>query len=240
MCTATFMPGRGGFRVAMNRDEQRARVAALPPAVHAVDGLRVIHPVEPSGGTWISVNTAGTVFALVNWYSVPFAAGAGAVSRGEVVRTLRGGKDPASAESIIRALPLGRFPPFRAIGIFAPGCVVREWRWDGSSLDVAHHDWSPGQWISSGHDESGAQRVRGRVFAAWHAAGRADRGDGLKLLHASHDPAEGPYSTCMHRADAETVSATFVEVDAGRVAMAYVPGPPCRTAPGASILLPRD
>jgi hypothetical protein len=43
----------------------------------------------------------------------------------------------------------------------------------------------------------------------------------------------------MHREDARTVSLTEVRVDAMTVRMTYADGPPCRTKPGAELVLPR-
>src|SRR5438093_950418 len=106
MCTVSFVPTARGFRLAMNRDEKRARVAALPPAVVRLNGHRAIFPREPGVGTW-----------------------------------------------------------------------------------------------------------------------RA-----LKKLHASHLPQRGPFSICMHRPEAATVSYSEVNVSDGRATLRYYPAAPCRAA----------
>lgn len=80
MCTVTIVPlgvrgspgasaaaTTGRARIACNRDEQRTRPAGLPPIVRTIGGRRVACPIDPeSGGTWIGVNDAGLVFALLN------------------------------------------------------------------------------------------------------------------------------------------------------------------------------
>jgi hypothetical protein len=52
----------------------------------------------------------------------------------------------------------------------------------------------------------------------------------LRDLHRSHLPTAGAVSVCMHRGDAETVSACRVEVQAAEVSIEYTPGAPCRGA----------
>src|SRR5215467_11523720 len=118
MCTVTFIPRDVGYYLAMNRDEQLTRVAGLPPQRRFVDGRSVLCPLEPGGGTWISLNNARVCFALVNWYSVPARVAAGAVSRGEVVKVASSSRGPDEADKKIKNLPLNFINPFRLIGIF--------------------------------------------------------------------------------------------------------------------------
>ena len=68
MCTLTVVPLPGGRRrIAFNRDESRVRPAGLPP-VHRRFGARdALSPIDPqSGGTWLAVNDAGLVLAVLN------------------------------------------------------------------------------------------------------------------------------------------------------------------------------
>jgi hypothetical protein len=59
----------------------------------------------------------------------------------------------------------------------------------------------------------------------------------LRELHRSHAPERGPFSICMHRPDASTVSYTEIAVRDGRVTMRYKPGPSCAaTRPTARTL----
>jgi hypothetical protein len=81
--------------------------------------------------------------------------------------------------------------------------------------------------VSSGFDEPRAQEVRGGAF------GRAQRQKSagglvwLRRLHRSHSPQEGPFSICMHREDAVTVSYTEVSVFRNRARMGHIAGAPC-------------
>lgn len=222
MCTVTFWPGKRGYLLGMNRDEQRSRVAGLAPSMCEVDGMRILQPSEPSGGTWISASEIGVSVALINWYSVKVRPTEHPLSRGAVVLAARSACSRAEAQVRLFGLPLERIRPFRLLGVFEREGMVQEWRWNGEALASAQHPWAAGVWISSGFDEPGAQRIRGNTFS--HALQEMDAGSTawLRRFHASHLPEPGPYVVCMHREDAATVSYTEVEVDGGRVEMRYL------------------
>jgi hypothetical protein len=228
MCTVTFIPRRTGYCLAMNRDEKRARPKGLPPTRKSVNGRQVLCPSELGGGTWIALNDNGAVLALVNWYSVNRRVNGYSISRGEVV----GAAGAASAESVVeRALAklcLDRINPFRLIGVFPATRSITEWRWDLKRLTRKQHRWRPQQWISSGLDEPSAQRIRARTFrAAWRQKSHGSL-SWVRRLHCSHVPHKGPFSTCMHRDEAMTVSYTELAVRGHRARMRHVLGPPCR------------
>jgi hypothetical protein len=92
------------------------------------------------------------------------------------------------------------------------------------------HRWDLGIWISSGFDEPGARRERGRIFRQALRQRSAGTLEWMRRLHHSHIPEAGPYSICMHRADAATVSYTEVLVSARRGRMRYQAGAPCERA----------
>ena len=128
-------------------------------------------------------------------------------------------------------LPLDRVNPFRLIGVFSAHKAVVEWRWDLKHLERLDHPWQTNTWISSGFDEPGAQRTRGKAFREALRQKSAGSIDWLRRLHRSHSPERGPYSTCMHREDAATVSYTEITVPHQRATLRYTPGAPCCTAP---------
>ena len=242
MCTVTFLAQARGYVLGMNRDEQRTRVLGRPPSRWRAGKLAALAPSEPGGGTWAGVNETGAAWALINGYSVGRGRGAteapaeGWRSRGEVVRNVLGLARRPDVEPVLAALPLSRVKPFRLIGVFPGAQQLVEWRWDGVGLVVLDHSWATATWISSGHDEPGAERLRREQFVRW--ASEADGGLGveaLRCLHASHRPGPGPYSHCVHRPDAVTVSYVEVEVSgreaAWSVVMRYRPGSPCEAAP---------
>ncbi|MBL9174883.1 MAG: NRDE family protein [Verrucomicrobiales bacterium] len=228
MCSVTFWPRRDGFRLAMNRDELLSRVIGVPPARFIVGGRAVLRPGEPGGGTWVSVSDAGVAFALINWYSIASRAHPPTVSRGGVVSSLCGCLQPGEMAARLAELELARMNPFRVMGFFPARRQVFQWRWDRRVLAGEPHAWAPAQWLSSGHDEAGVQRTRGADFDRRSMELDAGTVPWIRRLHASHDPGRGPYSTCMHRSDAETVSYTEIEVDDSRSVMRHRTGPPCQ------------
>jgi hypothetical protein len=173
------------------------------------------------------VNDHGATLALVNWYTITARVGGKAVSRGEIVNSVGATISPDFADDALHGLPLDRINPFRLIGVFPVTSEIVEWRWNLNQLVRKNHHWKSQQWISSGFDEPTAQRVRGKTFrraTQQHSAGSLDW---LRRLHRSHSPKAGPFSTCMHRADAATVSYTEVCVSLGQARMRYHAGAPC-------------
>jgi hypothetical protein len=136
------------------------------------------------------------------------------------------------AGKALEQLPLRRINPFRLIGIFPGTNEIVEWRWDLKQLVQITHPWRPQQWVSSGFDEPAAQRTRGKNFQKALSQASAGSRDWLRRLHRSHAPAAGPFSTCMHRADAATVSYTEVAVSSRISAMGYFDGAPCKCTRG--------
>jgi hypothetical protein len=236
MCTVTFIARKRGYALGMNRDERLTRVQGLPPAERRSEGRRVICPSEPGGGTWIALNETGVTFALINWYSIPTSVNGAATTRGEIVVAVSGLDGEPTATARLRKLPLNRINPFRLIGIFPTTQHVVEWRWDLRCLTFAKHRWNTQQWISSGFDEPTAQRMRSKTFQQAGQQLSVGSLDWLRRLHRSHSPHAGPFSTCMHRADAATVSYTEIAVSSSTAKMCYHADAPCQNS--TSILRP--
>ena len=230
MCTVTFIARKRGYCLGMNRDEKLTRRTGLPPRKRLINGRAVVAPSEPGGGTWIALNDSGATLALVNWYSVKACVVGETVSRGNVVDSVAAATSPGLTDEAFARLPLHQINPFRLIGIFPATGEIFEWRWNLKRIVLSRHRWEAQQWISSGYDESIAQRERGKTFetaSRQHSAGGLDW---LRRLHRSHSPEKGPFSTCMHRDDAATVSYTEVNVSLRRATMRYVVGAPCQAA----------
>lgn len=224
MCTVSFLPTADGFRLAMNRDEKRNRVSAQPPRLAIFGATRALLPREPNGGTWIAVNEVGICFALINWHTVEREPRAAVESRGLVVEALASVPRIAAVPPILRGLPLPSLRPFRLIAIAAAEKRVVAWHWDLRQLRRRECGWKLRHWFSSGFDEPQAELVRATVCAALRAAPDPAA---LRRLHRSHAPERGPFSICMHRADAATVSYTEVVVAPRKVMMRYQSGAPC-------------
>lgn len=229
MCTVSFLPRRSGFLLAVNRDERKTRPLALPPRCRWTGTRKALFPSEPDGGTWTGVNDAGLTLALINWYAKPQRDRALCVSRGIIVPHLLAADGAGEIGAMLDDLPLPRINPFRLIAASAGEALLREWRWDGATLVCRRFAWARRHWFSSGYDETQVSRKRAAVMrdAASLTPAR------LRQLHAAHLPERGPFSLCMHREDAETVSFTEIAVAAAGAEMRYVSGSPCRKAPGA-------
>jgi hypothetical protein len=168
---------------------------------------------------------------LINWYSVGRKVGQSATSRGEVVKAVSTADSPGSVPAHLNSLPLERINPFRLIGVFPGTMEIVEWRWDLVRLTRKKYPWQSRQWISSGFDEAAAQRVRSGAFRRSYRQVSSRNMNWIRTLHQSHEPHCGPFSTCMHRTDAVTVSYTEVAVSSRAARMRYHAGTPCETAP---------
>ena len=185
----------------MNRDEKRDRFAALPPKIVEFENHRVLFPREPTGGTWISANDAGVCLALINWHRIKREPNNGVRTRGEVIRKLAGISTSDEISAAVKKLALRKL--------------------------IRKHSWEPHHWFSSSFDEATAEATRARVCAALPDESAKQDVKWLRRLHRSHEPERGPFSICMHRPDAATVSYTEVAVSGRSVVMCYKHGPPC-------------
>ncbi len=234
MCSLTFWPLTNGYRLGMNRDEQRHRVRGLPPERVRIGERSVLHPSEPGGGTWISLNDRGVAFALLNAYSIPSPVRHDGHfrSRGEVIPALCDAtcsREAMEAMERLEHLSLQTTRPFRLFGFFEMGRDVVEWTWDGQELETVRHPTKPSAWHSSGHQEPEARRIRGETVQSYMNDPDAGTSRWLRRVHSSHSPVSGPFSICMHRDDAATVSYTEIEATADGLFLRHHPGPLCET-----------
>jgi hypothetical protein len=227
MCTVSFLPKARGFYLAMNRDEKRDRFAALAPTIINVENRRAIFPREPTGGTWISVNDAGICLALINWHRIKRRPKNEVVSRGEIIRELAGKSNAHDIQDGLTRLPLRNLRPFRLITIVPTKRGVLEWRWNLERLAIRNHKWQRQHWFSSGFDERRAERERAKICESPTVNAGGYNLKWLRELHRSHAPKRGPFSICMHRPDASTVSYIEVSVQNQSVVMRYKNGRPC-------------
>lgn len=227
-----MVPTPDGFVVAMNRDEQLIRLIGTPPRRMRTGRRWMVAPTEPAGGTWIGANDRGVVAALLNFYRHPSRDGR--VSRGEIVPSLLSGSDIDSCLAAINRERIRRMNPFRAF-LFCPGLnAARKIVWNGRTLRIRSLPWERSHWFSSGFDEPRASRARRSVCEAF-GVDPADPQRALRMLHRSHKPVAGPFSICMHRADAATVSLTTVAIRPDCATMRYVSGAPCGKSRPAKI-----
>ena len=229
MCTLSWRADARGYELWFSRDERRTRAAAEAPAEVRVRGVRALAPRDPEGGgAWLAVNEHGIALALLNRYDAvqPQRVDGPLASRGAIVRAYAGARSQDEVEAALRALPLACFAPFD-LAVFAPGAPVRRLGWDGCTLESERD--ARGPLASSAVAAREARAWRSRRFA--QLSGEA--------FHRDHVAARPELATCMHRADAETVSLTRIRVTPERVGLAYAPGAPCRTAFGPELELAR-
>ena len=207
----------------MNRDEKRARVAALAPELFRAGCRRAIYPREPGGGTWLAVNDAGLCLALINWHRIERDPAGKIQSRGHIIPELIGATNSRAIARGLQEMSLRNVRPFRLIAIDPGGEEVTEWQWNVARLAGRRRRWEILHWFSSGYDEKRAEKERAKICAAFSLGATP----ALQRLHASHLPERGPFSICMHRPDAATVSYSEVVVSERQVMLRYQPDPPC-------------
>ena len=228
MCTLTFFPTEDGYLVGMNRDELLNRPPALPPKVFEQHGMRMVYPRESSGGTWIGCNDQGNVLALLNWNDCKSPdLGEKSKTRGLVIPELIGESDLSTTDSHYGRMSLNGVFPFRLVGAFWREKTINEWRWDGATKQKVQFPWAREHWFSSSLSDFSAEKERGRVCKAAAAEPTAASTGWLRRLHRSHVPGPGPFSVCVHRPDAATVSYTEVRCRGASISMDYLDGNPC-------------
>lgn len=229
MCTLSFIPKEKGFVCGMNRDELLTREVALAPRAFAKEGVQTLYPRETGGGTWIACNSGGVVLALLNWNGVGNKSPVEkARSRGTIIPELIGKIDSGAMRQAIARLDLQEIRAFRLMGIFGSEKTIVEWRWDGARLETLESGWASRHWFSSSLSDGAAEQGRGATCEQFWKEPRAGTEEWLRGLHRSHVPEPGPFSVCVHRPDAATVSYTEVKFYDDSMTMNYAAGNPCR------------
>lgn len=227
MCTVTWIQDGDRYSLYCNRDELRTRQPARPPRSHTIGGVHFLAPTDgEAGGTWIAANSYGLSLCLLNDYSSKVRNPADEfTSRGLLVSDLIQAPELAGLETRWSAIDLRHFRPFKILAL-APEHNACLFSWDGTAPTVEQDTVRP-PLCSSSFDDAGAARSRTALLEEFSAETDLEPRRRRLRFHQSHLPERGPYSVCMHRPDALTVSFTLVEVDAATLSMAYAHGPPC-------------
>jgi hypothetical protein len=240
MCTVTVVPARETIRLACNRDELRSRPAGLPPRIQQFGPRRAVLPVDPtSGGTWVAVNDAGLVMALlnVNARKGPSATPAGPRSRGKIIPALLHADTPLAAAFSALTLDPAQYAPFRLVLVNRrEGVAVYS---DGSRIWLV---WrigltSPQLFTSSGLGDQAVEGPRRQLFGEL-VDRSGDRFARQDAFHRHRWPDRPHLSVCMDRPDAQTVSHTIVSLGPDRVTLTYHPDAPDRPAEALTLTLP--
>jgi hypothetical protein len=229
MCTLTILPTAHGFRLGFNRDESRTRPPALPPELRRFGPRQALLPIDPvSGGTWIGVNDAGLVLALMNVYSTGPITKTFPRSRGVLIPALLACDKWEDARSFDQRLD--DFAPFRLVFIRSgKRAAIRH---EGKSLLVTKTITikEPILYASSGLGDEYVLRPRRALFKEWF--GNGDYSPQRQDTFHRHSWPDRPHlSVCMRRPEACTVSYTTIEVNQCQAVMTYHSGPPDEPAP---------
>jgi hypothetical protein len=159
-------------------------------------------------------------------FALPRNLRGGERSRGLLLRELISAQSTASAASRLKQLDLAPFAPFTIVFLRTQEqAIVAEW--NGECLRTVPSGDSLMPLTSSSYDGEGVHRARRNEFARKASTlGQIDKAL-LHAFHRSHGESPDAYSTCMHRADAETVSFSWVAVSKGEIRFLYLAGPPC-------------
>lgn len=167
----------------------------------------------------------------LNWYSKETKnLGEKSRSRGEMIPGLLLEPDAECTKHAVQNFDFAGTYPFRLFGVFAAERLIYEWRWDAERLTTKFHEWGRHHWFSSSWSDERAEAERGAACERTWLEDVADSSGWLRQLHASHIPERGPYSICVHREDAATVSYTEVHCGLSELQMCYWPGNPCQSA----------
>ena len=224
MCTVTVVPHEQGVRLFCNRDEQRTRLPGIPPQIRDLSGQRALFPVDPQrGGTWVGVNDAGLVVALLNLRPpVPRTAVEPKLSRGLIVLELLSCASLPQAVHTATGLDAGRFEPFRAVIAHAGSLAVATSFGIGAIHCTQRLLEAPVLFTSSSLGDTAVLPPRHRLFERMVLQGGAHCWlEGQARFHDHQWPERPEISVRMERPDALTVSRTQIDVTNGTRQLLY-------------------
>lgn len=219
MCTLAWGLSGEGLWVVFNRDEQRKRPLAEPPAVHVVGSRQAIYAKDPvGGGTWFAATSAGLVVALLNRYPpderlpVP-----GIFSRGQLVLELAESDDLNAALQRLKSIRLESYAPFHLFLFSLKG--GHYYSWDGSQLSDSGE--CPRFLTTSSYRSREVEAWRDKRWDTLAGDPHVPMPEVISLLkERSADPAFG---LTMDRTDARTVSRIECVMNPQGQAFAYYP-----------------
>jgi hypothetical protein len=207
-----------------NRDERRTRPDALGPCLRHIRRRAAAFPLDPlSGGTWIGVNDAGLVLALLNRTVGAVAVDRPRQSRGIIIPPLLAHDTlDAVVERANRILP-DRFEPFRLIALQGMALAVVTSDGHELSCDAGAVD-RPLMFTSSSLGDVRVEWPRRELFERMVVrAPAAERPKAQDRFHRHRWRARPALSVLMARQDARTVSRTVIEILPRRIALRYQP-----------------
>jgi len=240
MCTVSWVRQDAGYTLFCNRDERRTRKPALGPRRSVLRGVAFIAPVDgDQGGSWIAVNEFGLTLCLLNRYEIaPPERDRIFTSRGLLLTSLIAASSCREVRDGVTATELGTFQPF-TLAVTAVGEPELVLDWNGSVCQVRDDAENQRPLVSSSLKNPEIGRTRRAQFDDLRLnRGRVDP-ELLNEFHRSHLPERGPYSVCMHRDDAVTVSLSVVKVQPELIEFVYHPASPCETTAEERVTIDR-
>jgi len=225
MCSLNWRKFNDRLSLVFTRDESVLRAPSLPPQRFAKGGIEYLMPVDPvGGGSWISANSAGFIFCLLNDYQGQLkSAQTKLISRGQLIKQLSECKSMEQVQHVIKCWLYEHSQPFYLLALSNTSQTI--WHFDG--IRAITNQPAPEQVYSSGHpDVESIQSLRAKYVKGSNPKTISD----LIRLHQSHQPVVGSdlaYSLCMHREEACSQSLTVIELATGEVNMRYWQGQPC-------------
>lgn len=240
MCTVSWFHTTDGYQLFCNRDERLTRLKAIPPRLHKHRNVTYIAPEDGDHrGTWIGVNQFGLALCLLNRYQDSnIDSTSSYTSRGLLVADLLDSYSQADFQDRIEGRDLSVFQPFTIVAI-EPEKNRLLVGWTGRERIINSNAESELPLVSSSYDFAGAAESRRSIFHHLTQESGETNTETFSDFHASHLPARGPYSPCMHRADAETVSFSRITVTEDNIEFWYHPLSPCQQAEATTVNLKR-
>ncbi len=186
-------------------------------------------PVDgEAGGTWLAVNEFGLTLALLNFH---FRDGGrdviGTHSRGLVPVELISAPTVGAVREKLRRYDLARFRPFTLVAV-DPGGGAMAFRWNGRTLAILDSVQNLLPFTSSSFATESVESFRRKLFEKNVGFAAPPSAEALLAFHRDHTGGPGPFSPCMHRHDARTVSFCAVDVGEAVIRFSFFPDSPCR------------
>jgi len=236
MCTVTWIRDEEGYQLFFSRDERFARKAGIPPEIRIANGAHFVAPADGDfGGTWIAVNEFGISVCLLNGCALTGSAEAvrGRKSRGLLIPEIIAGNSADGICARVLRGNLSDLSPFTMAVLTASGGPALI-EWNGLTPTFVSGGDRFALLTSSSYLPAIAREHRRANLEVLRANGSIDAA-ALRRWHANHEPLRGPFSVCMHREDAQTVSFTAIRVAGTRAFIEYRAGSPCASAADVSI-----
>jgi hypothetical protein len=199
------------------------------------EGVRYIAPIDGDfGGAWIGANECGVSICLLNGARRGVQTrGGGRRSRGLLLPELLTAASLMEVNERLWRADLTPYAPF-TLAVLEPGQPASVAEWDGFEKVIVPYAEPYMPLVSSSFDPDGVQVRRREEFARrLESAGKLDARV-LCGFHESHGRGPDAYSPCMHRADARTVSFSWIKVGCDSIEFFYAPEAPCRRPPGGN------